>query len=62
MKKTCFLKRKTEIKEKLKLLNSKWLFRNGTLLGYVCVHSLPAFKTQHILFYAFEVRPVFRDG
>lgn len=39
-------RKKTEIKENLKLLNSKWLFRNGTLLGYVYVHSLPNFKSS----------------
>lgn len=43
------LKRKTEIKENLKLGNSKWLLRNGILPGSVYVHSLPNFKSPAYL-------------
>ena len=36
------------MKENLKQLTTKWLFRKGTLLGCVCEHSLPDFKrTAH---------------
>lgn len=39
-----------EIKQNLKLLSSKWLFINGILPGYVCVHSLHNFKNKRYLF------------